>query len=101
MWKGMMQQDIPNSFFVLGHLTDASWTLGADATALFICRMIKHMEKENIRAATPRLRGSAGREEYHHGSLGQTTYWTLWTLGMDPLTHAWSFQESIEMMWVA
>ncbi|GMG35804.1 unnamed protein product [Aspergillus oryzae] len=61
MWKGMMQQDIPNSFFVLGHLTDASWTLGADATALFICRMIKHMEKENIRAATPRLHGSAGQ----------------------------------------
>ncbi|KAE8416273.1 hypothetical protein BDV36DRAFT_297246 [Aspergillus pseudocaelatus] len=61
MWKGMMLQDIPNCFFVLGHLTDASWTLGADATALLIRRLIKHMEKENIRGATPRMYGSAGQ----------------------------------------
>ena len=61
MWKGMMLQDIPNCFFVLGHLTDASWTLGADATALFICRLIKHMQNEDIRGATPRMHGSAGQ----------------------------------------
>ncbi|OGM44105.1 monooxygenase [Aspergillus bombycis] len=61
MWKGMMLQDIPNCFFVLGHLTDASWTLGADAVALLIHRMINHMDKEGIRAATPRMYGSPGK----------------------------------------
>ncbi|KAB8262952.1 hypothetical protein BDV32DRAFT_147128 [Aspergillus pseudonomiae] len=61
MWKGMMLQDIPNCFFVLGHLTDASWTLGADASFLLIQRLIKHMETEGIRAATPRMHGSPGQ----------------------------------------
>lgn len=32
VWKGVMLQDLPNAAFVIGYV-DASWTLGADATA--------------------------------------------------------------------
>ncbi|PKY00548.1 putative flavo protein [Aspergillus campestris IBT 28561] len=62
MWKGVMLQDIPNAFFVLGYLTNASWTLGADISALLICRLIKRMENGggNSLACTPRMRGSSG-----------------------------------------
>jgi cation diffusion facilitator CzcD-associated flavoprotein CzcO len=52
MWKGMMLQDLPNMAFVIGY-TNASWTLGADATALHICRLLKHMDKTGTQSATP------------------------------------------------
>ncbi|KAJ5463709.1 hypothetical protein N7475_008653 [Penicillium sp. IBT 31633x] len=61
MWKGMMLQNLPNAFFALGYLTNASWTLGVDATALFICRLIKHMHRNNVTKATPQLQDPAGR----------------------------------------
>ena len=62
MWKGVMLQDIPNAFFALGYLTNASWTLGVDVSALLICRLIKHMEKSGgtTLTCTPRMRGSPG-----------------------------------------
>ncbi|OJD12731.1 hypothetical protein AJ78_06709 [Emergomyces pasteurianus Ep9510] len=54
MWNGVMVQDVPNASFLLGY-ANASWTLGADATALFIVRLLKHMEKQGLVAAVPRL----------------------------------------------
>ena len=54
MWKGVMMQDVPNLAFVIGY-TNASWTLGADATALLLCRLLKLMEKQGVSSAAPRL----------------------------------------------
>jgi cation diffusion facilitator CzcD-associated flavoprotein CzcO len=54
LWNGVMLQDLPNASFVIGY-TNASWTLGADATALFVCRLLKWMETHNKVAAIPRL----------------------------------------------
>ena len=54
MWKGMMLQDLPNAAFVIGY-TNASWTLGADATAQHITRMLNYMEKKGLTSATPRV----------------------------------------------
>ncbi|KAM3084015.1 hypothetical protein ACMFMG_001878 [Clarireedia jacksonii] len=54
VWKGVMLQDLPNSCIVIGY-TNASWTLGADATAQMVCRMLKHMESNNYSAAIPRV----------------------------------------------
>jgi hypothetical protein len=46
---------------VVGYV-DASWTLGADATAQLICRLLKQMEKEGAGAAIPRLeKGEEGK----------------------------------------
>lgn len=53
-WHGMMIQDVPNAAFLLGYV-NASWTLGADATSLFICRLLKEMEERGVRAAVPRV----------------------------------------------
>jgi cation diffusion facilitator CzcD-associated flavoprotein CzcO len=52
MWNGVMLQDLPNASFIIGY-TDASWTLGADATAQFICRFLKHLDRKNCIAAIP------------------------------------------------
>lgn len=54
LWKGVMLQDIPNMATVIGY-TNASWTLGADATALLVCRLLKHMKGRGITSAVPRV----------------------------------------------
>ena len=53
VWKGVMLEDLPNCAFVIGYV-DASWTLGADATAQLVCRMLKQMRKEGVVEVVPR-----------------------------------------------
>lgn len=57
IWKGAMLQDTPNMAYVLGY-TNASWTLGADATALLVCRLLKYMKDNKYTSATPQLEHS-------------------------------------------
>jgi cation diffusion facilitator CzcD-associated flavoprotein CzcO len=54
VWNGMMLQDLPNAAFVFGY-TNASWTLGADATAQFVCRLLKTLEERGCVAVVPRV----------------------------------------------
>lgn len=54
IWKGLMLQDVPNLAYVIGY-TNASWTLGADATAQLVTRLIKHMRAKGITSAVPRI----------------------------------------------
>lgn len=53
-WNGSMLQDIPNLCVIIGY-TNASWTLGADATALLFVRIIQYMRRRNAVAAVPRV----------------------------------------------
>jgi cation diffusion facilitator CzcD-associated flavoprotein CzcO/acetyl esterase/lipase len=43
-YKGMMFSDVPNLASTFGY-TNASWTLKADLTARFVCRLLTHMER--------------------------------------------------------
>lgn len=52
-FKGAMVQDAPNLAFVLGY-ANASWTLGAEATGVFLTRLWNTMEKKRIKSVTPR-----------------------------------------------
>jgi cation diffusion facilitator CzcD-associated flavoprotein CzcO len=54
LWKNVMLQDIPNLFYVIGYV-NASWTLGADATARLVCRMLKSMERKKATIVVPRI----------------------------------------------
>jgi len=54
LWRGAMVQDLPNACIVQGY-TKASWTLGADATATLVCRMVNHLNKNNLSSAVPRI----------------------------------------------
>jgi hypothetical protein len=49
-----MIQDMPNCALVQGYTTQ-SWTLGADATAHMVCRLISQMEKKGQTSAVPRI----------------------------------------------
>lgn len=54
MWRSTMLQDLPNAAIVIGY-TNTSWTLGADAAAFLMTRILTHMEKCKIGVAVPRL----------------------------------------------
>ncbi len=52
-YKGMMLSDLPNFAYTLGY-TNASWTLKADLTSEYICRLLNHMEAAGYRICTPK-----------------------------------------------
>ncbi|MEE2731383.1 MAG: NAD(P)/FAD-dependent oxidoreductase [Pseudomonadota bacterium] len=53
-YKGVMFRDVPNFAMVFGY-TNASWTLKADITLEYLCRLIKVMDKKGMQQVTPRL----------------------------------------------
>jgi hypothetical protein len=54
-YKGMMYSDVPNLVSTFGYI-NASWTLRADLTAEYVCRLLNHMDETGARQVTPRLR---------------------------------------------
>lgn len=59
-YKGMMYSDIPNLIQTFGYI-NASWTLRADLTSEYACRLLNHMDRKNVRQCTPRLREEDAR----------------------------------------
>ncbi len=54
-YKGMMYADIPNMIQTFGYI-NASWTLRADLTAAYACRVLNRMDELGMQIAVPRLR---------------------------------------------
>jgi cation diffusion facilitator CzcD-associated flavoprotein CzcO len=52
-YKGMMYSDVPNLASSFGY-TNASWTLKADLTCEYICRVLNHMDRSRTQIATPK-----------------------------------------------
>jgi cation diffusion facilitator CzcD-associated flavoprotein CzcO len=61
-YKGMMLSDFPNFAYTLGY-TNASWTLKADLTSEYICRLLNHMDVGGYRICTPRVSDPSITEE--------------------------------------
>ncbi len=51
-YKGMMYSGVPNLASTFGY-TNASWTLKADLTAEYVCRLINHMDAHGYRQCMP------------------------------------------------
>lgn len=62
-YKGVMFSGVPNFGMTMGY-TNASWTLKADLTSEYVCRLINFMDKNGTPIATPTLPadGSVGTE---------------------------------------
>jgi len=45
-YKGMMLSDVPNLALCFGY-TNASWTLRADLTSEYVCRLLRHMDRRS------------------------------------------------------
>jgi monooxygenase len=54
-YKGMMYTGVPNMVQTFGYI-NASWTLRADLTAEYVCRLLNHMAKTGNRQCMPQLR---------------------------------------------
>jgi cyclohexanone monooxygenase len=52
-YKGMMLSDMPNSVMSFGY-TNASWTLKADLTAAWVCRLLNYMDRKGQAIAVAR-----------------------------------------------
>lgn len=61
-YKGMMYSEIPNLASAFGY-TNASWTLKADLTAEYVCRLLNHMDARGYDYCTPRRRDPSIVEE--------------------------------------
>lgn len=62
-YKGMMYSDMPNFAFSFGY-TNASWTLKADLTCSYVCRLLNAMTKRQMRQVTPRIDGDLNPEPF-------------------------------------
>jgi cation diffusion facilitator CzcD-associated flavoprotein CzcO/NAD(P)-dependent dehydrogenase (short-subunit alcohol dehydrogenase family) len=47
-YKGMMLDGVPNAAMAVGY-TNASWTLKADLTSEYVCRLLNHMRDRGLR----------------------------------------------------
>tara|TARA_B100000029_G_scaffold516745_1_gene633589 strand:+ start:441 stop:1943 length:1503 start_codon:yes stop_codon:yes gene_type:complete len=54
-YRGMMFTGVPNLLWVFGYFR-ASWTLRADLLADFVCRLLKHMHKNDLKKVNVILR---------------------------------------------
>ena len=61
-YRGMMFTGVPNLLWVFGYFR-ASWTLRADLLADFVCRLLKHMNKNDLEKVDVTLRPEDGDME--------------------------------------
>jgi cation diffusion facilitator CzcD-associated flavoprotein CzcO len=61
-YKGVMFGGVPNFAAVFGY-TNASWTLKADLAAVFVCRLLAHMQRTGMRQCVPNADDPAMRTE--------------------------------------
>ena len=53
-YKGMMFSDVPNLIYTIGYI-NASWTLRSELVAEYVCRLVNHMDEQNVTRCTPRV----------------------------------------------
>ena len=56
-YKGLAYSGVPNLVSSFGYI-NASWTLRADLTCEYVCRLLNHMDRTGTVQCTPRLRPS-------------------------------------------
>ncbi|EPQ30901.1 uncharacterized protein PFL1_01799 [Pseudozyma flocculosa PF-1] len=65
VWKGAMLEGVPNMALSIGY-TNASWTLGSDCTAMYLCRLLKHLDTHHQTLVVPEPKQ---REQLKQGPL--------------------------------
>lgn len=63
IYKGMMLGNVPNLAFCFGY-TNASWTLKADLTSEYLCRVLNTMRAKGATIAMPKVAGDVKPEPF-------------------------------------
>jgi len=53
VYKGLMLGNVPNLALCVGY-TNASWTLRAELSSIYVCRLLEHMDRHGYRQCLPR-----------------------------------------------
>jgi cation diffusion facilitator CzcD-associated flavoprotein CzcO len=61
-YKGMMLSGVPNCAFTVGY-TNASWTLKADLTSEYVCRLLAYMDAHGYAQSVPEITDPSVTEE--------------------------------------
>ncbi len=101
IYKGLMQSGLPNMANTLGY-TNASWTLKADLTARYVCRLLRHMDRHGYAVCTPRydprvvhepvLNFSSGYVQRALPMLPQQGDRKPWRLGQNYFSDVWTLR---------
>jgi cation diffusion facilitator CzcD-associated flavoprotein CzcO len=59
VYRGCLLSGVPNLALCIGYV-NASWTLRADLTARYVCRLLAHMDAHGYSSATPEPSGDVG-----------------------------------------
>ncbi len=59
VYKGLMFSGMPNFAWCVGY-TNASWTLRADLSSQYVCRLINHLDAKGVDYGMPDPRGASG-----------------------------------------
>jgi monooxygenase len=62
VYKGLMLSGVPNLAWCVGYINN-SWTLRADLTAQYVCRLLKHMTAHHYAIAVPELPAGAASDD--------------------------------------
>jgi monooxygenase len=62
VYKGMMLEGVPNAALAIGY-TNASWTLKAELTCQYVCRLLDYLHRSGLRQCTPVNRETELSEE--------------------------------------
>lgn len=61
-YKGVLLEGMPNMAWIFGY-TNSSWTLKLDVAANYICRVLNHMDTNDLAVCVPRDRDNNALEE--------------------------------------
>jgi monooxygenase len=59
-YRGLMLSGVPNLAYCIGY-TNASWTLRADLSSRYVCRLLAYMDRHGYAVATPKTPEGRGR----------------------------------------
>ena len=72
VYKGMMFDGMPNLAWCMGY-PNASWTLRADLTSRYVCRLLNYMGRHRIDVVTPELPEAEERHPTHRPFVALTS----------------------------
>jgi cation diffusion facilitator CzcD-associated flavoprotein CzcO len=92
-YKGMMFSGVPNMCLALGY-TNASFTLKTDLVADYICRLLKHMDANGYRVATPKAPAPSVETEPFIDLKSGYVLRSLDQLPKQATTHPWRLHQN-------
>ena len=91
-YKGTMFSGVPNFAITIGY-TNASWTLKAELTSLYFCRLINYMDSHKYRSAVPKATDDIGEQPLMNLTAGYVQR-ELEHLPKQGLKRPWTLQQN-------